>query len=307
VHLALYVAMQSHNNHLTTLFAFARCATAGIFTRDSLESPYGLTLTSDSILASRYNASGSVEVVRYPTSPEYRAYYTNAVDNYDKSTIQRSDAELPAHVDARTMFRQIITPITTSLTKREGHKPIYASLFLPSIFDHDIRGVATDVVFEGAYLQRAAFVGSSQIAACNAYPFLKGKRIGRAPDECNDHGPENLILLLEYEKDYLYAWVKDVSFDLGTYPVTNQKICMECGEKFREVRHTTFFDQFATNTYNRRLASRHMKSGFIISWTKSPRPKLCITTRVKKYERSSSPVTHLRKVSLPWLGSHVMR
>jgi hypothetical protein len=57
-------------------------------------------------------------------------------------------------MDARTMFRQIITPITTSLTKRESHKPIFATLFLPSIFDHDIRDVATDVVFEGAYLQR---------------------------------------------------------------------------------------------------------------------------------------------------------
>jgi hypothetical protein len=293
--------------HLTTLFVFARCVTAGIFVRDSLESPYGLTFTCDSVLASKYNASGSVEVVRYPTSPEYVAYYTNAVDNYDKSKDQRSDAGLPAHMDASSMFGQIITPITTSLTKREGHKPIYATLFLPSIFDHDIRDVAKDVVFEGAYLQRAAFVGSSQIAACNAYPFLEGKHIGRAPEECNDHGPENLILLLEYGKDYLYAWVKDVAFELGTYPVTNSRICKDCGEKYREVKHTTFFDQFATNTYNRRLASRHMKGGSIHSWTKSLRLKLCITTRVKKYERSSSPVTHLRKASLPWHGSHGMR
>jgi hypothetical protein len=293
--------------HLTTLFVFARCVTAGIVTRDSLESPYGLTFTSDSVLASKYNASGSVEVVRYPTSPEYVAYYTNAVEDYDKSKNQRGDTGLPAHMDARTMFRQIITPITTSLTKRESHKPIFATLFLPSIFDHDIRDVATDVVFEGAYLQQAAFVGSTQIAACNAYPFLKGKHIGRAPEECNDHGPETLILLLEYEKDYLYAWVKDVAFELGTYPVTNSRICKECGERFREVRHTTLFNQFVTNKYNRKLASRHMKSGFIISWTKSPRPKLCITTRVQKYERSSSPVTHLRKVSQPWHGSHGMQ
>lgn len=50
------------------------------------------------------------------------------------------------------------------------------------------------------------------------------------------HGPSNLILLLEYEKEYLYVWLKEVAFGMGTYPVDSQIFCEECGGRFREVR-----------------------------------------------------------------------
>lgn len=54
--------------------------------------------------------------------------------------------------------------------------------------------------------------------------------------ECTDNGPNNLVLLFEYESEYLHAWLVEVEFELGVYYPQQEKICKECGDGHREVR-----------------------------------------------------------------------
>ncbi|KAH7388822.1 hypothetical protein BKA66DRAFT_558755 [Pyrenochaeta sp. MPI-SDFR-AT-0127] len=131
------------------------------------------------------------------------------------------------------MFQKAVAPITERLSKQLGHMPEYTTLFIPSIFDYNVRDAAASAVF-GDYFDRAVRPGWTREATCPGFGFLEGKNLGRKPEECVDGGPVNVILVFEYENDYLYAWLMEVEFELQTYPVILKEICKECGESFQE-------------------------------------------------------------------------
>jgi hypothetical protein len=210
-----------------TLFLplLARCVSA----RKTLDlsSRFGLSFTPSTIIASRFNSSGSVELSVFPTSPEYQSYYLDAVDKFPPSR-----QAITKH-DAVSIFHNSIAPVTEALRKQIGHAPAYAVIFLPSIFDYRALIAADDAILPNP--QYATRVGLFREAAPWWYGFLDGKNLGRAPHECNDDGPYNTVLLFEYEQDYLYIWQLAVDFDMGVYRVDDEHFCRDCGEKYRKV------------------------------------------------------------------------
>jgi hypothetical protein len=203
----------------------ARC----IFARKALDlsSRFGLSFSPSTITASRFNSSGSIELTKFPASPEYQSYYRDAVQQFQVShnTITKFD---PASI-----FHNSIKPVNDALRKQLRHAPEYAVIFLPSIFDHRAIIAADEAILQDPMY--ATKVGLFREAALWWYGFLDCKNLGRAPDECNDDGPRNTILLFEYEEDYLYIWVLAVDFELGLYDVSDHHICKDCGEKYRKV------------------------------------------------------------------------
>ena len=225
--------------YLTSLVALTRSISAD---DRGPESPFGLTFSPSTVFASRYNSSGSIEIFRFPIPQDsaYHAYHRKAIQNTNTKSNARLDGQTyytsPTHLAATSMFKALIDPVTASLKETLGHAPEYYTLFVPSIFEDRLRNAAADAISPNP-LHQPAMHGPSQLAACHAFDFLSARYLNRAPEELNDmHGPSNLILLLEYEKEYLYVWLKEVAFGMGTYPVDSQIFCEECGGRFREVR-----------------------------------------------------------------------
>jgi hypothetical protein len=202
--------------------------------------PFGLAFSPTSISASRFSISGVIEVTRYPASPEYQAYYRTAVLHAVESRDDRHASNYTAsaeHKNTVAMFRKEIVPITQSLHKQLGHPPTYASLFLPPVFSADTRRSASDAILPRYEDDVNTGEGSSSRAACYAFGFLECQNLGRAPEECRDDGdgPLSSVLLLEYEDDYLWAWLQEVDFELGSPWTHLEKLCKGCGEHFRQV------------------------------------------------------------------------
>jgi hypothetical protein len=230
-------ATMHHPSCLLTIVALAQYVSAGLLTRDSHESPFGITFSPSAAYASQFNSSRLIEFEQYPISSEYQAYYDNVINSHGVREEKRSfdHHESASHMSAVFVFRQITSPIITSLKKRLGHDPMYATLFIPSIFNDETREAAVEAIFPVNLLKLATKYGATQVAAGHAYDFLGCKRLNRALEECNDDGPPSLVLLLEYEKDYMCAFVKEVAFWLGTCLVASKEICVECGERYRDV------------------------------------------------------------------------
>ncbi|KAF2829667.1 hypothetical protein CC86DRAFT_367624 [Ophiobolus disseminans] len=250
--------------YLSIFITLLHCVTGNGKPTDSLESPFGLSFSPSAILASRFNSSGIIEVTQYPTSPKYQTYYKDAVTSYGETEERRTYDyyESATHKATIAMFRQIVDPVTLSLTKYLGHEPTYATLFIPSVFNVDLRTAAIDAVFGEDHLKRPTKYGTTDDAACHAYDFFACKHLNRAPSECNWNGPENLILHLVYEQDYLYAFFKEVAFHLKTYPVGKKEICKRCGERFRDAlgaqAHNAHINHFLTTFVN--LSNSHYYS-----------------------------------------------
>jgi hypothetical protein len=192
-----------------------------------LSSRFGLTFSPSTITASRFNSSGSVELTKFPTSPEYQSYYRDAVQQYQMSH------NAITKFDPISIFHDSIKPVNKALRKQLGRAPDYAVIFLPSIFDYKAIIAADEAILQTPTY--ATKVGLFREAALWWYGFLDCKNLGRAPHECNDDGPRNSILLFEYEEDYLYIWVLAVDFELGLYDVSDDHICKDCGENYRKV------------------------------------------------------------------------
>jgi hypothetical protein len=228
---------------LLTLIAFfitASCSSAS--TNDTLESWFALTFTPTSILASRINASGSIEVTKHAASLEYQAYYY--------STIRLHDTCLRHSPEDRTIitsiFRRTIAPVTESLGKQLGHAPDYAAIFLSVVFDSD-SVYAAGLVLRPDDDSRVTYAinhAHSRRIAADAFGFLEGNYVGSVPDigdtlserfeKCEDAYP--LILVLEYEKQYLSAGVHTLDWEqLILFMDSDPVICFACGEQAREV------------------------------------------------------------------------
>jgi hypothetical protein len=195
----------------------------------AIESRFGVSFSPTTITASRFNSSGSTELTAVPASSDYQAHYRGVVHSLQG---------LPHHSDAiniTSVFRDAIRPVTENLVEQLGHAPEYAALFLPSVFDARTESAAVEAIFTN--VQYATRAGPSWIATCYGYGFLEGKNLGRPSHECTEDGPENFIIVFEYEKEYIYAWLLVVAFELGTYPVMEERFGKDCGEEYREVSH----------------------------------------------------------------------
>lgn len=74
--------------------------------------------------------------------------------------------------------------------------------------------------------------------ACQAYEFLEGKNLNRTAKECTGKHdePESYVLVLEYEEEYLFAWVVNVDFELGGgYYSDEREMSRGCGAGKRVV------------------------------------------------------------------------
>lgn len=69
-----------------SLIALACCVRADM--AGALKSLFGLTFTPTAVIASRFNASGSVELTKQHLTLEYQQYYRDAVHHFDA---QQSD------------------------------------------------------------------------------------------------------------------------------------------------------------------------------------------------------------------------
>jgi hypothetical protein len=209
------------------LVLFAQYASAS--TTINLESRFGVSFGASTIIVSRFNSSGSMELTTFPVSSEYQAYYREALQNFDASGKYGDIDELKV----KSIFRNSISPITKTLREQLGYAPEFASLFVPSIFDVPTEIAAREVIFENVqYTTRA---GVSRIAACWPYGFLECKNVGRPAHECNDDGPDNLVFVLEYEEEYMYLWLFFVEYELDVYQTRHAAFCKDCGEKHRKV------------------------------------------------------------------------
>lgn len=195
------------------------------------ENPYSLTFTPITLVASRFNASGSIELAKTSLGPEYHEFYQNAVQHFDQPT---NDQQISDRSKAELMFRTAVEPLTEQLSKRLGHAPEYAALFFPSVFSFATRQAAVAGVL-GDHRDRPMKDGRTSQATCQGYGLLQGKNLGRDPGQFNDEGALNLVIVLEYEKDFLYAWLLEVAFGLGVCPADQDQFCKGCSEQSRQV------------------------------------------------------------------------
>ncbi|KAF3042790.1 hypothetical protein E8E11_004556 [Didymella keratinophila] len=65
-------------------------------------------------------------------------------------------------------------------------------------------------------------------------PVMATASCGRDPEESNDEGPQNFVIVLEYEDEFLYTWLLVVAFGLGVFSTQQQEYCKECSAKTRE-------------------------------------------------------------------------
>lgn len=210
-------------------FNLSYCVVSFVYVRadtpDNLESPFGITITPSTVIASRINSSRMIELTRHPLGPAYKAVYHDAVDHFDTQPTK------PGNSTNAAVFLESIKSVTKILENQLGHSPIYKSLFVPSIFHPTVRDAAAEGILTEDQLDQPFRLGWAREAICPGYGFLECRNLGRTREECVDGGAVNLIFALEYEKEYLYAWLVEVEFELQTYPAMHSKFCRECGER----------------------------------------------------------------------------
>jgi hypothetical protein len=124
--------------------------------------------------------------------------------------------------------------VTATLTKELCNKSEYEALFIPPIFHRGIISAAAEAVMREDFDDHPNMIGYASFAISLASKFLDCAHVDLAPEECNDEGPVNYVLFLEYEKEYFGAMLKEVDFYLRTFPPRRDMLCMECRERYRE-------------------------------------------------------------------------
>jgi len=191
------------------------------------ETRFGLTFTPTTIIASRFVSANIVNLTKFPTTAAYRDFYLHEVYATGASLRDTNDA------DFRSIANEAIRPLVDSLTEQLGYAAEFTALSLQSVVRRYFWSGVVAAVFGPDYITK---LRATQSAACHAYGFLEGRILGRTPEECNEEGPENYVLVLEFEADYMYAWLMEVAFDLGNYATDRNKFCEMYGEKYRQVR-----------------------------------------------------------------------
>lgn len=257
---------------ISTLFV-SLIARSCVQASTTFESPFGLTFISTMAIASRFNGSGFIELSKHPLDARYQAIYQEALDVVDPLSFNLQDL---THV---SVFQNAVKPVIESLRKRLGHEPEYAALLVPSTFRASLRDAAVEGVLVHEDAQRAFRQGWAREATCPGYGFLDGKNLGRRSEDCTEDGPVNLVVVLEYEKEYLHTWLMKVEFELETYPPIHSKFSRDCGERYIEVnnkqRNSAAYHVIIQADGNLRgLATRATKTDWTSSLVASSR-RLC--------------------------------
>jgi hypothetical protein len=206
--------------------SFVQCSFATMSIHD--ESRFGLTFSPTFITASRFVSADAdaVNLTKYPTTAEYQDFY--------RCEIYATSASLDAtnDTDFHSMLNETMRPIVDNLTHQLGYAAEFSALSLPTIWRQYTRYGAVTAVFGPDYVTK---LSSTHNATCWAYGFLEGRNLGRALADCNEDGPENYVLVLEFEAEHMYAWLINVDFEIGKYFADRRKFCERCGEENRKV------------------------------------------------------------------------
>lgn len=257
----------------TALFGlFALSARIHASMEENLESWFSLTFTSTIIHASRFNASGSIEITRHPASLEYQAYLHNTLRTYQPGATARLGIADRDRDHATSIFRQAIVPVTEILGRKLGYTPEYAAIFLPAVFSLGQVDAAGEAVFpyEDNRIAYAITHTQSRRIALNALGLLEGKHVGPMPANLNDRDynlePDPLVLVLEYEKGFLAAGVHEVDWDEhgGLFMDWEPGVWPSFGEQAREVSTLASSGRYGTDHGYRKLASKHSQNVSLI-------------------------------------------
>jgi hypothetical protein len=193
---------------------------------------FGITFGPNKITTARFNSSGTIELTTIPASAEYQMYYRETVQKSRLSDYDIDEAKV------QSIFVRAMDPITEKLRQQLGYTPEYATLFMPSVFGYETFNAASDAIYPDVpYVTKT---GPSRTAACFGYGFLEGRNLGRPGEDCNEDGPPSFVLVFEYESEYIYVWLMDVTYELGVYSVEQEGFCGDCGEGEQEVRRAWF-------------------------------------------------------------------
>lgn len=193
------------------------------------EPRFGLTFTPTTVIASRYISKDIVDITRFPTTAEYRAYFRNEVHAAASAQDDPNN-----EVDFKSILTDTLRPIIHNLAHQLGHAPEFSAISLPSIFQQRSRQNVTYTIFDDAHYMWKTSLNSNVV--CWPYGFLQCRNLEREYYECHEEGPESYVLVLEYEKEYLHASLVDVDFEVGVYSSNRERVCGECGEGNRDVR-----------------------------------------------------------------------
>ncbi|KAH7384421.1 hypothetical protein DE146DRAFT_739987 [Phaeosphaeria sp. MPI-PUGE-AT-0046c] len=214
------------------------------------ESPFAISVFSTTVYASRYNASDTIEILKYPTTKAFQDYYKSAVLNFgghvdDQHNMHREEV----------IINSTLKPAIKAWEAQLGVEqlPFVHAFFISSVFDWRFRRLAANLVFPPYTPKLATKEGPAEQAAYAAYGFIECRNLGRRIEECNEDGPENLILTLEYEKEYLYIWIQVVDFELGICPLHRKSFIRELGESYRETLGPEAYDQIFRTVLNKVL------------------------------------------------------
>jgi hypothetical protein len=223
----------SNMRFLTTIIPFA-FSSVNVIALAS-ESPFAISVLPTTIYASRYNGSDSIEILRYPTTMAFQEFYNALVLTFGASVDDQRDMH-----SQEVIINSTLKPAIEAWEKQLGvkHFPDVHAFFISSVFDWSFRTPAAEVVFPPYIPERASKEGPAEQAAFAAYGFNECKNLGRQMEECKDEGPENMILTLEYEREYLYIWIQVVDFEMGICPVHCKRFIRELGESYREARRS---------------------------------------------------------------------
>lgn len=132
--------------------------------------------------------------------------------------------EIDYKSSATATFELALQPITSNLRKQIGYNPDYIVVSLLIPFSNKRIYVAADAAFHRKE-SRPMKSGRFDRLAYHSIGCLDGKSLGRAPSKCNDYGPLNLVVVLDYESDYF-----------GSSPLWCLAISKGYGERYYNVR-----------------------------------------------------------------------
>ena len=249
-----------------TLWSLLLLVSFGTCSPETSPLPYGLLFTPSSILASIQSPEGKTYVTHFDPPAEYLAYYADAVAHYhnhvyynytwylqdartDELIETRPDENVFDQSPANEMFKTIIETVDRSMKENYFDRQVLLSqesIFMPSIFNESSRVAAmTGALNSDIGLQGVVFNhGSISKAAVYAYGLDKCENFGWGKEVCEDHKehPADLVLVVEYEKDYLFLELvhSDLERKFGYFWKLEPEMLLDFGEEsgrlMREVR-----------------------------------------------------------------------
>ncbi|KAF2866632.1 hypothetical protein BDV95DRAFT_611683 [Massariosphaeria phaeospora] len=235
------------------------------YANDNAQFPYALTFGSSTLTASWFTKSEGIKAIQFPVDSKYRAYFEDALASFGKRIMRRGewhvmagDELVPAPPDthnedtAVSLFRDAAQQVSRNLSATLGFEPTYAALTLSSVFNQSSTKAATDAIFPNGmgFIHSIKSLNKVAPAACVAHRLDLCGNLGRTPAECADKDSiSNLILVLEYEKEYLYVDLVFVYSEYRTFPSVGHEMLREFGEANRE----KLLKSMSTYDYNRKL------------------------------------------------------